>query len=56
MDLPQYIPMEGKAKDSCEIQNDADGESKILLRLRFLVKGGNINDDDEDDDDEDLNY
>jgi Transposase IS4 len=50
--LPQYIAIDRKPENGCEIQNAACGQSGVMLQLR-LVKGGDLVGDDDDDDNAD---
>jgi Transposase IS4 len=49
--LPQYIAIDRKPENGCEIQNAACGQSGIMLRLK-LVKGIDLVADDNDDNDD----
>ena len=41
--LPNYVAMDRKPENGCEIQNACDGRSKIMIQLK-LVKGAQDND------------
>ena len=45
--LPQYVAIDRKPENGCEIQNSACGRSGVMLRLK-LVKGADLVDDDDD--------
>jgi hypothetical protein len=47
--LPQYVAIDRKPENGCEIQNAACGRSGVMLRLK-LVKGIDLVDEDDNDD------
>jgi Transposase IS4 len=52
--LPQYIAIDRKPENGCEIQNAACGKSGVMLRLK-LVKGADLVGDDNENNDGDEN-
>ncbi len=46
--LPQYVAIDRKPENGCEIQNSACGRSGVMLRLK-LVKGVDLAGDNDDD-------
>ena len=47
--LPQYVAIDRKPENGCEIQNAACGRSGVMLRLK-LVKGIDLVGEDDNDD------